>query len=158
MEKSKEESEDRCLYIFQRGTTKGLACSNQAIRGYRYCKQCSRKASVTNNPNNRVNSCIPEKRPDDVIERNIELEEKREAKSQTKKEEIFQVLPKKSNDEAVKTDIEQLQCPICSENIKNSTVQCGHMFCIPCIREVYEKNKSCPLCKEEITKITKLYV
>lgn len=43
------------------------------------------------------------------------------------------------------------KCPICFEHSKKYAVlKCHHSFCKECIDKWLEKNKTCPLCREEI--------
>ncbi len=68
------------------------------------------------------------------------------------------VLPKEEASDVVKTSVEELQCPICLDNKKNGLIQCGHAFCLPCVRKIHNDHNPCPLCKAEITKVTKMYI
>lgn len=48
------------------------------------------------------------------------------------------------------------RCPICLEPLESSiyarrTKTCRHIFCGPCIETWFEKHKSCPVCKCDVT-------
>jgi hypothetical protein len=46
---------------------------------------------------------------------------------------------------------ENIDCPICFENIKNeeitTTNKCLHKFCLACIKEWSKTKETCPLCR-----------
>lgn len=60
----------------------------------------------------------------------------------------------------------RILCPLCIENLKNVTLNCGHLFCNICIRKHYnatidETNNmcfDCPICRKNITNIIPSYV
>ncbi len=64
----------------------------------------------------------------------------------------------KEDDKVVLTNNEELQCKICLENRINAATQCGHTFCLPCLRSLNNNSKLCPICKTEISKVTKLFI
>jgi hypothetical protein len=52
-------------------------------------------------------------------------------------------------------------CIICLETLYSKDIvrkinKCGHVFCNDCIKKWFEDNKTCPLCKSEIEKESKL--
>ena len=49
----------------------------------------------------------------------------------------FNYVPKKSG-----------VCTICLENVKNSPMQCGHVFHNKCIKKWLKENDTCPNCRE----------
>lgn len=49
---------------------------------------------------------------------------------------------------------QDLECPICSETFeKLKSTPCKHSFCEKCIGEWLKKNNTCPLCRENISKL-----
>ncbi len=68
-------------------------------------------------------------------------------------------IPPESPNDAIKTDISDLQCTICFVNQRNAVVtDCGHTFCLPCIRRITKQTqKICPICDGDITTIIKIF-
>jgi len=48
------------------------------------------------------------------------------------------------------------QCPICLQNDAAIIINCGHLFCQPCVAQIYHTSEECPVCKHEITDMTRL--
>ncbi len=57
----------------------------------------------------------------------------------------------------VATDDETKQCTICTVNIKDNALPCGHVYCVECVGKMTCK---CPNCKKEFVKnkVIKLYM
>jgi len=57
----------------------------------------------------------------------------------------------------VATDDETKQCTICTVNIKDNALPCGHVYCVECVGKMTCK---CPNCKQgfEKNKVIKLYM
>jgi len=47
-----------------------------------------------------------------------------------------------------------LTCPICWENDKNVSLNCGHTLCMDCATKL----QNCPLCKVKLTQISRIYL
>ena len=57
----------------------------------------------------------------------------------------------------VATDDEAKQCTICTVNIKDNALPCGHVYCVECVGKI---SRVCPTCKKGFlkTKVIKLYM
>jgi len=57
---------------------------------------------------------------------------------------------------------EQLLCPICLENYKNSSLHpCGHVMCAPCAKTLLQlgsSNKRCPICRAGVKSVYQVYL
>ena len=54
------------------------------------------------------------------------------------------------NSDAVGAFVNEIQCPVCLEDIPQSrhiTTKCGHHFCSGCIYEWVSRKRICPLCR-----------
>lgn len=59
----------------------------------------------------------------------------------------------------LKSKFEQLSCVICYEYLFDGTpvcLQCGHLFCLECIKKASEKDNKCPQCLEHFNGWVKL--
>ena len=56
-----------------------------------------------------------------------------------------------------KTEIEELQCPICIENKNRVAMNCGHLLCITCYHGILEDKGECPHCRQKITTSMLIY-
>lgn len=54
---------------------------------------------------------------------------------------------------------ENSNCIICLEKISpdSGVIDCGHAFCVKCIKHWCEQCSTCPLCRKEITQIKLFY-
>lgn len=51
---------------------------------------------------------------------------------------------------------EEKDCCVCQEERENNDIcrlNCAHTFCSGCVKKVMDRQKKCPLCRAEITKI-----
>ncbi|KAF5843345.1 hypothetical protein DUNSADRAFT_17923 [Dunaliella salina] len=45
-----------------------------------------------------------------------------------------------------------IKCPVCLDPITQmSTTHCGHVFCMPCIKDCIKAQKRCPKCRKALT-------
>mmetsp|Transcript_22527 Transcript_22527/g.62236 ORF Transcript_22527/g.62236 Transcript_22527/m.62236 type:complete len:201 (+) Transcript_22527:84-686(+) len=45
-----------------------------------------------------------------------------------------------------------IKCPVCLDPITQmSTTHCGHVFCMPCIKDCIKAQKRCPKCRKPLT-------
>jgi hypothetical protein len=51
------------------------------------------------------------------------------------------------------------ECSICLEkHVLPVTTVCGHVFCFECIRQTLQANRSCPLCRSEVSMVIPLWL
>lgn len=50
-----------------------------------------------------------------------------------------------------------IECNVCMDKIQTyGLINCGHIFCFPCICQWKEETNKCPLCKEKFNVIKKI--
>lgn len=57
-------------------------------------------------------------------------------------------------------DPQPTRCPVCFETVAGRhpiVTPCGHVFCMECLRRSLQHNSNCPLCRNEINRITRIY-
>ena len=61
-------------------------------------------------------------------------------------------------DDNPEVSVEMLRCPICQTNVKDIRLSpCGHMICKTCAIHLRSLNQGCPICRQSITSIDKVY-
>ena len=56
-----------------------------------------------------------------------------------------------------KTEIEELQCPVCIENKNRVALKCGHLLCITCYHRILGDKGECPHCRQKIISSMLIY-
>ena len=74
---------------------------------------------------------------------------------------IYRYKSYKANNEYTKTvkeiiDLDKkIDCPICYETFNKTELvylNCNHIYCVNCVKRIYETNRKCPTCRRQFTK------
>ncbi|CAE7667751.1 RGLG4 [Symbiodinium pilosum] len=48
-------------------------------------------------------------------------------------------------------------CPVCMLNWPNAALDCGHRVCAACLPEIQRRSNCCPVCRDPIRQVMRLY-
>eukprot|EP00438_Fugacium_kawagutii_P011308 Skav205063 [mRNA] locus=scaffold142:298549:310263:+ [translate_table: standard] len=48
-------------------------------------------------------------------------------------------------------------CPVCIVNWPNAAFDCGHRVCAACLQEIRGRSNCCPVCRDPIRRVVRLY-
>ncbi|CAK9015695.1 E3 ubiquitin-protein ligase RGLG1 (RING domain ligase 1) [Durusdinium trenchii] len=48
-------------------------------------------------------------------------------------------------------------CPVCILNWPNAALDCGHRICAACLSEIRGRSNCCPVCRDPIRRVVRLY-
>eukprot|EP00931_Biecheleriopsis_adriatica_P074758 TRINITY_DN48761_c0_g1_i1.p1 TRINITY_DN48761_c0_g1~~TRINITY_DN48761_c0_g1_i1.p1 ORF type:complete len:170 (+),score=22.81 TRINITY_DN48761_c0_g1_i1:70-579(+) len=48
-------------------------------------------------------------------------------------------------------------CPVCITNWPNAALDCGHRVCAACLPEIQQRSNCCPVCRDPIRQVMRLY-
>ena len=50
-------------------------------------------------------------------------------------------------------------CPICHDNLKDATMlHCKHIFCEECVATWFDRERTCPMCRAQVSKSLSIFL